>query len=234
MRTLIFVAWLLFYVSFLLGMRRMWTGKYVRSPLARALIMNMGSETDSPGSPGSEWYRCSPEMLGEQVRSQFIQSHLDEDTQAFLRRSMEKSGWLFTQLYHSLFSTIFSPIVSRTSINGFLGRGSMFVFSKEQFQRLLRIEPEWKGQRMLDLGAGDGGVTEVMGRHFHEVFATEVSTPMKWHLQRKNYRRGLGATQGTHQGAGQDVGGAGDSPEHRRVPEGGLGGGGRHTSAVSV
>lgn len=64
----------------------------------------------------------------------------------------------------------------------------MFVFSNEQFRRLLRIGPEWKGQRMLDLGAGDGGVTEVMGCHFNEVYATEVSTPMKWHLQRKNYR----------------------------------------------
>lgn len=64
----------------------------------------------------------------------------------------------------------------------------MFVFSKDQFQRLLQISPEWKGERMLDLGAGDGGVTEVMGSHFNEVYATEVSTPMKWHLQRKHYR----------------------------------------------
>lgn len=64
----------------------------------------------------------------------------------------------------------------------------MFVFSNEQFRRLLQIGPEWKGRRMLDLGAGDGGVTEVMGCHFKEVYATEVSTPMKWHLQRKNYR----------------------------------------------
>lgn len=65
-----------------------------------------------------QWYHCCQDLLGEQVRSQFIQSHLDEDTQAFLRRSVEKSGWLFMQLYHSLFSTIFSPVVSRTSING--------------------------------------------------------------------------------------------------------------------
>ncbi|XP_067286853.1 methyltransferase-like protein 9 isoform X2 [Pseudorasbora parva] len=188
MRTLIFVAWLLFYVSFLLAMRRMWSGKYVRSPLARSLFENMVTETDTPGHEAQQWYHCRPDLLGESVRSVFVQSHLDEETQAFLHKSEEKSSWLFTQLYHSLFSTIFSPIVSRTSINGFLGRGSMFVFSKEQFRRLLQIEPEWKGQRMLDLGAGDGGVTEMMGCHFDEVYTTEVSTPMKWHLQRKNYR----------------------------------------------
>ncbi|XP_056627105.1 methyltransferase-like protein 9 isoform X2 [Triplophysa dalaica] len=187
MRTLIFVAWVLFYVSFLLAMRRMWAGKYVRSPFARNLFLNMVTESEITGHETQKWYHCSPDMLGERVRSLFVQSHLDADTEAFLSRSVEKSTWLFTQLYHSMFSTIFSPVMSRTSINGFLGRGSMFVFSKEQFQRLLQISPEWKGERMLDLGAGDGGVTEVMGAYFNEVYATEVSAPMKWHLQRKQY-----------------------------------------------
>lgn len=64
----------------------------------------------------------------------------------------------------------------------------MFVFSAEQFRRLLRIDAEWRADRLLDLGAGDGGVTEVMGVHFREVYATEVSPPMKWLLQRKNYK----------------------------------------------
>ncbi len=47
LRTLIFVAWLLGYVAFLLSIRRMWTGKYVRSPLVRSLFMNMVSETEA-------------------------------------------------------------------------------------------------------------------------------------------------------------------------------------------
>lgn len=64
----------------------------------------------------------------------------------------------------------------------------MFVFSSDQFQELLRIGPDWTAERLLDLGAGDGGVTEVMGVHFRQVFATEVSVPMKWHLQRRNYK----------------------------------------------
>lgn len=64
----------------------------------------------------------------------------------------------------------------------------MFVFSAEQFRHLLQISPEWRAERLLDLGAGDGGVTEVMGGHFREIYATEVSAPMKWHLQRRNYK----------------------------------------------
>ncbi|XP_060717798.1 methyltransferase-like protein 9 isoform X1 [Tachysurus vachellii] len=188
MRTVLFVAWLLFYVSLLLVARRMWTGKYSRSSVARTFFMNAltGSEFNAQGM--QEWYRCSPDLLGEKIRPLFVQSQLDEETQAFLQRSEEKSGWVFTQIYHSLFSTIFSPIISRTSINGFLGRGSMFVFSQEQFRQLLQIRPDWIGEKLLDLGAGDGGVTEVMGPLFKEVYATEVSLTMRWQLQRKNYR----------------------------------------------
>ncbi|CDQ87801.1 methyltransferase-like protein 9 isoform X1 [Oncorhynchus mykiss] len=204
LRTLLFVAWVLGYIAFLLGTRKMWTGKYVRSPLARSLFMNMISESEESGQETQEWYKCSPDLLGEVVRPLFVQSHLDQDTQAFLRRSIEKSGWMFTQFYHSFISTVLSPLVSRTSINGFLGRGSMFVFSADQLQQLLRVAPEWRGERLLDLGAGDGGVTEVMGAHFREVYATEVSPPMKWHLQRKKYRL-LGIDEWQHTGFQYDL-----------------------------
>ncbi|KAM8876395.1 protein-L-histidine N-pros-methyltransferase isoform 2-T2 [Synchiropus picturatus] len=186
LRTLVFAAWLLGYVSFLLSVRRMWSGKYVRSPVVRSLLSNMVGETEAVET--QQWYRCCPDQLGEVVEPLFIQSHLDSDTKAFLKRSVEKSGWIFTQMYHSLVSSVLSPVVSRTSINGFLGRGSMFVFSADQFQKLLRIGPEWRAERLLDLGAGDGGVTEVMSGHFREIYVTEVSPPMKWHLQRKNYK----------------------------------------------
>ncbi|XP_062382712.1 methyltransferase-like protein 9 [Sardina pilchardus] len=185
--TLLFCAWVVFYISFLVATRRMWTGKYVRNPFARALMVKMVSESESSAG-NEEWYRCCPDLLGESVRPMFVQSDLDADTRSFLKTSEEKSGWLFTQLYHSFFSTVFSPIMSRTSINGFLGRGSMFVFSGDQFRRLLGIRPDWKADRLLDLGAGDGGVTDVMGSHFREIYATEVSTPMKWQLQKKSYK----------------------------------------------
>ncbi|XP_024141423.1 methyltransferase-like protein 9 isoform X1 [Oryzias melastigma] len=204
LKTLFFVAWLLGYVAFLLSIRRMWTAKHARSPLVRSLVMNMVNEHEAGTRETHEWYRCCPDLLGESVRPLFIQSHLDSDTKDFLKKSAEKSGWLFTQLYHSLVSTVLSPVVSRTSINGFLGRGSMFVFSSDQFQELLRIGPDWTAERLLDLGAGDGGVTEVMGVHFRQVFATEVSVPMKWHLQRRNYKV-LGIDEWQHVGFQYDV-----------------------------
>jgi len=56
-----------------------------------------------------------------------------------------------------------------------VGRGSMFVFSPAQFQTLLGISSDWKRDSLLDLGAGDGKVTEMMAPHFHSVYATEIS-----------------------------------------------------------
>lgn len=83
-----------------------------------------------------------------------------------------------------------SGVVSAVALHWpcrFLGRGSMFVFSGDQFRRLLQISSDWRGNRLLDLGAGDGGVTDVMAEHFQEVYTTEVSAPMRWQLQKKNY-----------------------------------------------
>lgn len=45
-KTLIFVLWVLGYIAFLLSVRRMWIGKYVRSPLARSVFMNMPSDNE--------------------------------------------------------------------------------------------------------------------------------------------------------------------------------------------
>ncbi|RMC17709.1 hypothetical protein DUI87_05373 [Hirundo rustica rustica] len=159
----------------------------------------------SPAEPqGSSWYVCNTEQLSESLQPIFVQSYLDQGTQIFLNNSIEKSGWLFIQLYHSFVSSIFSLFMSRTSINGLLGRGSMFVFSPEQFQRLLKINPEWKSHRLLDLGAGDGEVTKVMSPHFEEIYATELSETMIWQLQKKKYRV-LGINEWQNTGFQYDV-----------------------------
>lgn len=151
-----------------------------------------------------KWYVCNREKLCESLQAVFVQSYLDQGTQIFLNNSIEKSGWLFIQLYHSFVSSVFSLFMSRTSINGLLGRGSMFVFSPDQFQRLLKINPDWKTHRLLDLGAGDGEVTKIMSPHFEEIYATELSETMIWQLQKKKYRV-LGINEWQNTGFQYDV-----------------------------
>ncbi|KAH0631938.1 hypothetical protein JD844_019848 [Phrynosoma platyrhinos] len=204
------LAWLGCYTLSLWALRkRMWSGpaRYLRSPLSRSLYMNMMGSHSQP-APGikenHQWYMCNTEQLCESLQPVFIQSYLDQGTQIFLNNSIEKSGWLFIQLYHSFVSSVFSLFMSRTSINGLLGRGSMFVFSPEQFQRLLKINPDWKSRRLLDLGAGDGEVTKVMSPHFEETYATELSETMIWQLQKKKYRV-LGINEWQNTGFQYDV-----------------------------
>ncbi|XP_068100608.1 protein-L-histidine N-pros-methyltransferase [Hyperolius riggenbachi] len=186
----LFLSWVLIYVVFLAVLRKMWSSRYLRSHLSRSLYMNMLSHSqEAPYWDCShKWYACDTQTLSEALRPMFVQSYLDDGTQTFLNRSIEKSGWLSIQLYHSFMSSVFSMFMSRTSINGLLGRGSMFVFSQEQFQRLLRVGPDWKSLRLLDLGAGDGEVTRVMSPHFEEIYVTEMSQTMIWQLQKKKYR----------------------------------------------
>ncbi|XP_059834960.1 methyltransferase-like protein 9 [Hypanus sabinus] len=165
----------------------MWSSKYLRSPLTRALLLNARSRhNDDPDR--MQWYMCDTESLPAHLRPLFIQSHLDAGTQAFLRQCSEKSSWLFVQIYYSLVTSVFGFFMSKTSINGLLGRGSMFVFSEAQLLRLLQEGPDWRTGRMLDLGAGDGKVTSIMRPHVEEVYVTEVSPIMKWQLKKKQFR----------------------------------------------
>lgn len=63
----------------------------------------------------------------------------------------------------------------------------MFVCSTSQFRKLLGIPDTWVAGSLLDLGAGDGKVTEKMASHFNQVFATEISSQMRKHLTSKGY-----------------------------------------------
>ena len=67
----------------------------------------------------------------------------------------------------------------------------MFVFSREQFKKMTRMTEEnesVKMGQMLDLGAGDGRPTLAMSSFFEQVFATEVSGPMRKNLAAKGFK----------------------------------------------
>lgn len=64
----------------------------------------------------------------------------------------------------------------------------MFVVSQPQFRKLLRVNESWKAESLLDLGAGDGEVTQHIASLFETVYATEVSHTMKDLLQKKGYQ----------------------------------------------
>ena len=82
------------------------------------------------------------------------------------------------------------PCLSVTDVNGILCRGQMFVLSTEATSTLLAGAVASSGRRstrLLDVGAGDGGVTAKMAPLFTSVVATEASIPMVWRLRLRGY-----------------------------------------------
>ncbi|XP_071824719.1 protein-L-histidine N-pros-methyltransferase-like [Apostichopus japonicus] len=134
-----------------------------------------------------QWYSCKLEDCPPDVSAKFIQLDLDGGTSSFLDQSYQKSDWLITQLWHSVVKSLTSWFVSTTSINGWLGRGAMFIFSHAQFEQLISKPKSWQGDKLLDLGAGDGRVTDIMASFFTSISATEASGPMRTRLLSKGY-----------------------------------------------
>lgn len=69
-----------------------------------------------------------------------------------------------------------------------LGRGSMHVFSCEQFQKLMNasgFSGPWHS--LVDLGAGDGATTAHVAHLFEKVYATDISAPMRWALAKRQF-----------------------------------------------
>ncbi|VDP42603.1 unnamed protein product [Schistosoma mattheei] len=98
------------------------------------------------------WYDYRAEYVDFELRDKFIKSKQDEETCEFLNNCYVKSDWLFTHFYHAVAKAVLTWFMTSTSINGLVGRGSMFVFSSAQFLRLLDVNDSFKLNSLLDLG----------------------------------------------------------------------------------
>ena len=137
------------------------------------------------------WYGVDLTVIPEEVQAKFIQMFEDDETKEFIKNSVDQSDSWLVQGWYNLAKTVMSLFrMSQTDMNGYLNRGSMFVLSREQFRLLLghggQVHVQRDSQAMIDLGAGDGKVTEKLRHSYNQVFATEVSPPMRSLLKAKN------------------------------------------------
>lgn len=158
-----------------------------RSSLVKSLVSKLEAEKELENMDRSIWYSVDLASVKEHLALKFIQLGEDEDTSAFIKHSFDQSDWLLTQLYYNLAKSLLSWFYCQTDINGLLGRGSMFVFSKAHFLLLTGLEEQVQLGSLLDLGAGDGGPTSTMAGLFKEIFVTEVSQPMRKQCQAKGF-----------------------------------------------
>lgn len=112
----------------------------------------------------------------------FIESNCDEETQKWLEDYRHPSA------VKLVLSSALQYVFSRTATNGILNRGGMHVLSPAQASALLTPSlPTCDDRQLLDIGAGDGGVTANIAPLFSSVFATEASAPMRYRLRQRGY-----------------------------------------------
>jgi SAM-dependent methyltransferase len=155
--------------------------------LPQVISQRYRQDRDLLDSDNSHWYVVKESELTDFWLERFVQLECDEETWNFIHQSVEKSDWLFTQMWHNLAKTFLSFFYEKTDINAILNRGSMFVVSRYQILKLLdkkvTFQEEEKLEKMIDLGAGDGKVTEIFKPFFKEIYATEASKFMQKSLR---------------------------------------------------
>lgn len=161
-------------------------GRYARNPIVKNYLAKV-AERQRPLNI-AKWYHIDVYELPSHIEKKFEASSFDAGTEEFIEHCYEKADWLFTQIYHSLARMVLGFFMSMTTVNGLLQRGSMFVFSEARFRTFLNVSEDWKGDSLLDIGAGDGNVSKNIIHHFRNVFATEQSPTMQWRLQEKGFR----------------------------------------------
>ncbi|XP_066934002.1 protein-L-histidine N-pros-methyltransferase-like [Clytia hemisphaerica] len=162
-------------------------GQYSRNPLVKNYLYRL-AERQKPIDT-EKWYYLNSEQFPAHLQSKFLQNSLDEETEEFLENCYEKSDWIFTQIFHNVFRVVLGWFMSMTTVNGLLNRGSMFVFSENQFLELLNVNrSSYHGNSYLDLGAGDGKTTGKLSKYFDQAYATEQSPTMQWRLKEKGFQ----------------------------------------------
>ena len=145
-----------------------------------------------------KWYTIDDLYHYNMFSDRFVPLSLDDETRQFIDACYTKSEYFFTQIVQSMLLSLLKWFMPSTSINGLLQRGSMFVFSMQQFRMLIDFDHSpvpggggnglAKRNSLLDLGAGDGAVTLKMAPFFHTTYATEMSSTMRWRLQQKGFK----------------------------------------------
>ncbi|XP_047026930.1 protein-L-histidine N-pros-methyltransferase [Helicoverpa zea] len=160
-----------------------------RSALARAMYEKQHNDRYLQELDQNEWYRVNKERLCPDLIKKFVQLYPDEETKEFLSASIDKSSWVWTQIWYLLAKAVLRHFWSVTDINGWLGRGSMFVLSEAQARALLRVTGHGIGAgALVDVGAGDGEVSRRFAHIYPHNYATEISASMRKTLAEKGYK----------------------------------------------
>jgi SAM-dependent methyltransferase len=122
-------------------------------------------------------YGAELDALSPRLRARFVRLARDAGTEAFLAAAERgRHSWWRTRAHRML-----RFFVSDFDANGLLAMYPLHIASTPHWQALLGSQP---AQRLLDVGAGYGGVTRTLLPLAERVTATELSAPMARSLRR--------------------------------------------------
>lgn len=154
------------------------------------LWMGMGlpMAMPAPSTCRSLDYDCSRDMLSQELAPLFQPLRPDNETTAFLQMCQSQAWTYRAKRYlRNALKRFLMKFMTQTDALGYIGGGKMHVFSEQQIGDLLGMAPgEPKRKTLLDVGAGEGGVTSKFAPYFEHIVATEHSTSMVKRLERKN------------------------------------------------
>jgi len=184
----IFLFIIVFHTNFLTKITKMTSLRGGRSGLVQTLTVKMEADRHLENFDKTAWFSVELGRISSpDIRDKFVQLASDEETEAFIEHSVDQSDWVFTQLWYNVAKSLLSWVYCQTDINAMLSRGSMFVFSKQQFVKMTGIQEDTNFGTILDLGAGDGKPTEAMSGFCDKVVTTEMSKPMRKILASKGF-----------------------------------------------
>ncbi|CAH0694240.1 unnamed protein product [Spodoptera exigua] len=87
-------------------------------------------------SISKQWYRVNKDRLCPELIKKFVQLYPDEETKEFLSASIDKSSWVWTQIWYLLAKAVLRHFWSVTDINGLFQKclsTRTHVTSRDQF-----------------------------------------------------------------------------------------------------
>ena len=128
-------------------------------------------------------YSCDLTALPSALAASFHPLGYDDDARRFVERSLAAPhGRLRTELYGLL-----RRALSDYDAYGLLGMYPMHLWSSAQARTLLAAAGCAPRGRLLDVGAGSGGITAQLAGGFDEVLVTESSPVLRQQLGRRGY-----------------------------------------------
>lgn len=122
----------------------------------------------------------------QNLTKKFIKLSYDDETEEFMKYCHNKSylkSWVVSML-----KSFITKFYSLQDANGMLGSGKMFIVSQSHLKILLEGETF---KNMIDIGAGDGLVTEkfkFLIENKEEIYCTETSEKLKLTLKNKGFK----------------------------------------------